>query len=169
MAGRSTRRDRPRVQPVPAAADRRTHALSARRSRARLPLGIVLYPLSVLLLILVFETRLDIVAAAWADAGIWRRFRHARRSAHRRPSDSVEPREDNRRDDRIRRVRRPRRHCARVVDAARRRAAAADAVRGRRAVPRGRRGGARRNAAGSPRRQHLRCRSPPQRRCGTPA
>jgi uncharacterized protein (TIGR00297 family) len=29
------------------------------------PLGIVLYPLSVLLLILVFETRLDIVAAAW--------------------------------------------------------------------------------------------------------
>jgi uncharacterized protein (TIGR00297 family) len=30
------------------------------------PLGIVLYPLSVLLLILVFETRLDIVAAAWA-------------------------------------------------------------------------------------------------------
>jgi dolichol kinase len=29
------------------------------------PLGIVLYPLSVLPLILVFETRLDIVAAAW--------------------------------------------------------------------------------------------------------
>jgi uncharacterized protein (TIGR00297 family) len=29
------------------------------------PLGIVLYPLSVLLLILVFESRLDIVAAAW--------------------------------------------------------------------------------------------------------
>lgn len=30
------------------------------------PLGIVLYPLSVLLMILVFPTRLDIVAAAWA-------------------------------------------------------------------------------------------------------
>jgi len=30
------------------------------------PLGIVLYPLSVLLLILTFSTRLDIVAAAWA-------------------------------------------------------------------------------------------------------
>jgi uncharacterized protein (TIGR00297 family) len=29
------------------------------------PLGIVLYPLAVLLLILIFETRLDIVAAAW--------------------------------------------------------------------------------------------------------
>src|SRR5438045_9605883 len=30
------------------------------------PLGILLYPLSVLLLILVFPSRLDIVAAAWA-------------------------------------------------------------------------------------------------------
>src|SRR5205085_7499935 len=30
------------------------------------PLGILLYPLSVLLLILIFPSRLDIVAAAWA-------------------------------------------------------------------------------------------------------
>src|SRR5690349_4812970 len=30
------------------------------------PIGIVLYPLAVLLLILVFPSRLDIVAAAWA-------------------------------------------------------------------------------------------------------
>src|SRR4051812_16752992 len=30
------------------------------------PLGILLYPLAVLLLILIFPTRLDIVAAAWA-------------------------------------------------------------------------------------------------------
>ena len=104
------------------------------------PLGILLYPLSVLLLTLAFPSRLDIVAAAWGILAcgdgaatlvgrrvtLNRRDRRARRKeflcalrelcVHRRAA--VESRQDGRRHDRVRRLRRARRCRARVVGAA---------------------------------------------------
>ena len=105
------------------------------------PLGILLYPLSVLLLTLAFPSRLDIVAAAWgilafgdgAATLVGRRSRRNRRerrdaqnnflcgsasSAVHTWSSAVEPRQDGRRHDRVRRLRRARGCRARVVGAA---------------------------------------------------
>ena len=100
-------------------------SIIARRRRARLPLGHSLYPLSVLLLMLVFPSRLDIVAAAWAilafgdgAATLVGMPAAGQESAGRRLP--VEPEKTGGRHDRLHRLGGACRRRARVVGAARR-------------------------------------------------
>ena len=106
-------------------------ALSSGRSRARRRTASCYYPLAVLLLLLVFPRRLDIVAAAWGILAAGDGIATLGGPRDRRPALAVEPRQDRQRQRGLRRVRRRGRRGARLVVPARGRAAAGARVRAR--------------------------------------